>query len=73
MQILISLCNVTNQRERDCLTRWIWLLMIRLASSRPKLGTGPFFRCSNDFISQKVYFLRLVRVYVGLIMLAAFT
>ncbi len=31
-----------------------------------------FFRCSNDFISQKVYFLWLMRVYVDLIMLAAY-
>jgi hypothetical protein len=26
-----------------------------------------FVRCSNDFIMQKVYFSRLMRVYVGLI------
>ena len=30
-----------------------------------------FFRCSNDFKSHKVYFSRLMGVYVGLIMLAA--
>ncbi len=29
-----------------------------------------FFRCSNDFILQKVYFSRLIRVYVGLIMVS---
>jgi hypothetical protein len=27
-----------------------------------------FFRYSSDFITQKVYFLRLARVYVGLLM-----
>jgi hypothetical protein len=26
-----------------------------------------FFRCSNDFITQKVYFSLFMRVYVGLI------
>ncbi len=31
------------------------------------------FSCSNDFISEKVYFLRLVRVYVGVTMLSAGT
>ncbi len=39
-------------------------------------GTRPFlkfFMYSNDFIKQKVYFPLLTRVYVGLIMLAAFT
>jgi hypothetical protein len=31
------------------------------------------FRCSNDFKTQKVYYvLAVLRVYVGLIMLAAF-
>jgi hypothetical protein len=43
-----------------------------MVSFRPKLGTGPFlkfFRCSNDFITQKVYFSRLMQV--KLIMLAA--
>jgi hypothetical protein len=30
-------------------------------------------RCSNDFITQKVYFLRIMLVCVGLIMLAACT
>jgi hypothetical protein len=29
-----------------------------------------FFRCSNDFIFQKMHFARLMRVYVSLIMLA---
>jgi hypothetical protein len=29
-----------------------------------------FFRCLNDLITQKVYFLRLIRVCLGLIMLA---
>jgi hypothetical protein len=42
-------------------------LMTCMASSRP------IFRCSNDFITQKVYFSRLMPVYVGLIMLAACT
>ncbi len=60
--------------KRDCLTRWIWLLMTFLVSSRPQLGTRPFFKlfsCSNDFITQKVYFSWLMRLYVGLIMLSA--
>jgi hypothetical protein len=30
-----------------------------------------FFRCSSDFLTQKVYFSRLMRVCVGLIMLLA--
>ncbi len=40
------------------------------------MGDGAIFRiyrCSNDFITQKVYFLRLMRVYVGFLMLAACT
>ncbi len=43
-----------------------------MVSSRAKKGTRQvftFFWCSNDFIKQKVYFSRLRRVYVGLIML----
>jgi hypothetical protein len=53
--------------------RWIWLLMTFMVSSRPKQRTGHFklFRCSNDFITQKVYFSRLMPVCIGLIMLAA--
>jgi hypothetical protein len=46
--------------------------MICMINSRPKYGMGPFlklFRCSNNCIGQKVYFLRLRRVYVVLIML----
>jgi hypothetical protein len=35
-------------------------------------GFGVLMTCSNDFILQKVYFSRLMRVYVGLIMLVAF-
>jgi hypothetical protein len=53
--------------KKDCLTRWIGLLMTCMVSSRPKYGTRPvlnFFRCSNDFITQKVYFSRLMRVYL---------
>jgi hypothetical protein len=38
--------------------------MTLMVSSRPYRGRG-----SNDFITQKVYFLRLKRVCVGLIML----
>jgi hypothetical protein len=41
------------------------------------MGTGPFFSkkigFSNEFITQKVYFSRLLRVYVVSIMLAPFT
>ncbi len=47
--------------------------MTCMVSSRPKQGKEPFFqlfRCSNDFITQKVYFSRLMQNYVGLIMLA---
>jgi hypothetical protein len=36
---------------------------------------GPFlkfFRCSNDFITQKVYLSRLMRAYVGLMSAAYF-
>jgi hypothetical protein len=50
--------------------------MTCMVSSRAKKGTGPFiklFGCSNDLIPQKVYFPRLTRVYVGLIMLVART
>jgi hypothetical protein len=55
--------------------RWIWLLMTCMVGSRPKYRTGLFFelfRCSNDFITQKVYFSRLMRVHVGLKMLGAY-
>jgi hypothetical protein len=41
----------------------------RLVSTGPKKGTGrvfKFFRCSNAFITEKVYFSRLMRVYLGL-------
>jgi hypothetical protein len=44
-----------------------------MVSPRPELGKRPifkFFRCSNDFITQKVHFSRLMRVFVGLIMFA---
>ncbi len=57
----------------DRLTRWIWLLMTCLVSFRPKQRTWPFYkfvRCSNDFILQKLYFSRLMRVSVGLIMVS---
>jgi hypothetical protein len=39
--------------QRDCLTRWIWLLMTCMVSSRPFFK---FFSCSNDFIIQKSVF-----------------
>ncbi len=45
-----------------------------MISSRPKYRTRPgfnFFGCSNDFKTQKVCFLRLMRVYVDLIRLSA--
>jgi hypothetical protein len=29
-----------------------------------------FFRCSNDFMFQKVYFSRVMRVYVGLVIIS---
>jgi hypothetical protein len=53
---------------RDCLTRWIWLLVTCMISPRLEYGTRPFvkfFSCSNDFITPKVYFSRLIRVYVA--------
>ncbi len=31
-----------------------------------------FFRCSSDFITQNVYFWRLMRVYVGFTMLTVY-
>ncbi len=34
------------------------------------LFLGKFFWCSNDFLTQKVYFSQFMQVYVGLIMLA---
>ncbi len=40
------------------------------------IGEGPvlkFFCCSIDFKTQKVYFLRLLKVYISLIMSAACT
>ena len=50
--------------------------MTCMVSSRPKKGTGKFFKffyCSNDFITQKVHFSRLMRVCASLIILAACT
>jgi hypothetical protein len=55
--------------QRDCLKRWIWLMRTCMVSSRPKEGMRPvlkLFRCSNDIITQKVYFSRLMRVCIGL-------
>ncbi len=46
-----------------------------MVSFRPKERTGPywkFFRCSSDFILQKVYFSQLMQVYVGLMLAAYF-
>jgi hypothetical protein len=43
---------------KELFTRWIWILMTCMVSSRHTKGTGPFFkffRCSNDFITKKVY------------------
>ncbi len=31
-----------------------------------------FFKCTSEFITQEVYFLAVMRIYVGLIMLAAY-
>ncbi len=53
----------------------IWWHIYCIVSSRPKLGTGTFFKffsCSNDF-TEKVYFPRLMRVYDGLTMFSACT
>ncbi len=52
------------------------MLTCMATSSRTKKGTGPvfkFFRCSIDLTTQKVYVLRFMLVYVGIIMLAACT
>ncbi len=65
---------IVHSSNRDCLTRWIWRLMTCMVSSRPKKMTRrvfKFLRCSNVFITEKVFFSRLMRVYVGLIMLVA--
>jgi hypothetical protein len=43
VSLVIEQCHVICEiAYRDCLTRWIWLLMTRMVSSRPKgAGTGP--------------------------------
>jgi hypothetical protein len=46
-----------------------WLV---LGSNRGRGHFLIYLRCFNDFITQKVHFLRLMRVYVGLIMEAAY-
>jgi hypothetical protein len=51
-------------------------LMTCMVSPRPKYGARPVFKLftsTNDFITQKVYFPRLMRVCVGLTMLVACT
>jgi hypothetical protein len=59
--------------QKDCITRWIWLLMTYMVSLRSNILTFfNIFSCSTNFITQKVYFSRFMRVYVGLIMLAAY-
>ena len=63
------LCFIAS--ERDCLTRWISLLMTSMVSFRPKIEDGAIFlifRSSSDLIKQKVYFTRLMRVFVSLVM-----
>jgi hypothetical protein len=72
----ISSAPIADTILRDCLTRWICLLMTCMVNlCLNTVGDGPFFAiffsCFNDFITQKVYFSRLMRVYVG--MLAACT
>jgi hypothetical protein len=47
-------------------------MYIVLGLNRGQVHFLNFLMCSNDFILQKVYFLRLMRVYVGLIMLDAY-
>ncbi len=52
---------IAHNIKRDCRTRWIWLGLNR--------GRGHFkifFRCSNDFIAQKSYISRLMRVLFSL-------
>ncbi len=42
--------------------------MTCMVSSKPKKGTGPFFKflwCSNYFMTQKGYFSGLTQVYVN--------
>jgi hypothetical protein len=50
-------------------------LMTSMVSSRSKKGTGPFFKflVAPMILSRKKCILRLMRVYIGLIMLAACT
>jgi hypothetical protein len=50
--------------------------MTCMVSSRPREGKRPifkFFSCSSDCMIQKMYFPRLIRVCVGVIMLVACT
>ncbi len=49
--------------------------LLFMNSFRPKLRTEPFFkffRCSNDFITQKVHSSGLIGVYISVIMFAAY-
>ncbi len=58
--------------SRDGFGFW-WCVWLVLGLNR---GRGPFFKyfsCSINFITQKVHFSRLMRIYVGLMMLSACT
>ncbi len=46
-----------SQFKRDCLTRWIWLLMPCMVSSRSKQGTGQLFKFFRCFYNAKRLFL----------------
>jgi hypothetical protein len=53
----------TAYQYMDCLMRWIRFLMTYMVSFSLNRGRGhlfKFFRCSNDFITRKVYFSRLM-------------
>jgi hypothetical protein len=79
----ISICGKTPQQVKQRTFFWIWtnFSFKRTVSqdrfgfrwhvcSGPKKGTRPFillFRCSNDFITQKLYFSQFMRAYVGLL------
>ncbi len=38
-----ELFKICSRTSRDCLTRWIWLLIKCMVSFRPQYRTGPFF------------------------------
>ncbi len=57
--------------SRDKFGVW-WHVWLVLGLNRWLVHLFNFTSCSNDFILQKVYFSRLIRVYIGLIMLTSY-